>query len=123
MTPLDRVRALALALPDTTERESDGQVIFFVADQPFAQIRDGHQAGGHQGDGRLVVCVRTGDPDEQATLIDAAPSLYSPAAPVDGANWVAINPADEADWTAVEDRIARSWELVAPAGLLEAGGR
>lgn len=34
---------------------------------------------------------------------------------------VALN--DAADWTLVEDLIARSWELSAPAGLLEAGGR
>ena len=29
----------------------------------------------------------------------------------------------EVDWPLVEDRIAQSWELAAPAGLLEAGGR
>ena len=28
-----------------------------------------------------------------------------------------------ADWPLVEDRIARSWELAAPAARLEAGGR
>jgi len=27
------------------------------------------------------------------------------------------------DWQSVEDRVARSWELTAPPGLLEAGGR
>lgn len=27
------------------------------------------------------------------------------------------------DWQLVEDRVARSWELTAPTGLLEAGGR
>jgi hypothetical protein len=29
----------------------------------------------------------------------------------------------DVDWTLVEDRVARSWELNAPADLLEAGGR
>lgn len=29
----------------------------------------------------------------------------------------------DCDWQLVEDRVARSWELTAPPGLLEAGGR
>lgn len=39
----------------------------------------------------------------------------------DGA-WTDVT-LDGADWTLVEDRVARSWERVAPAALLEAGGR
>lgn len=35
----------------------------------------------------------------------------------------AIELGDDADWTLIEDRIARGWELAAPEGLLEAGGR
>jgi hypothetical protein len=35
----------------------------------------------------------------------------------------AIELGDGADWTLIEDRIARGWELAAPEGLLEAGGR
>lgn len=27
------------------------------------------------------------------------------------------------DWSAIEDRVAHAWELAAPDGLLEAGGR
>lgn len=41
----------------------------------------------------------------------------------DAEGWEDIDLAAEADWALVEDRIAHSWELVAPAGLLEAGGR
>jgi phosphoribosylglycinamide formyltransferase-1 len=44
--------------------------------------------------------VRTADADEEAV-------------PLDG----------DVDWQLAEDRVARSWELSAPAGLLEAGGR
>ena len=37
--------------------------------------------------------------------------------------WNAIDLAGDPDWPLVEDRLARSWELAAPGGLLEAGGR
>ncbi len=118
MTPLDRVRAAALALPETEERPSHGQPTFFVAGKQFAQFRD-----DHHGDGRTVVCVRTSGEDEQAMLIDAAPETYSRPAYLGPSGWVGVNLAGEADWPLVEDRIARSWELAAPAALLEAGGR
>ena len=72
----------------------------------------------------MVVCVRTSGDDEQAMLIEAAPGTYSRPAYLGQAGWVAIDLAGEAvDWALVDDRIARSWELAAPARLLEAGGR
>ena len=39
------------------------------------------------------------------------------------ADWASINLAGDLDWPMIEDRIAHGWELVAPRGLLEAGGR
>lgn len=118
-TPLDTVRAAALALPESEERLSHGQPTFFVAGKQFAQIRD-----DHHGDGLHVVCVRTGDADEQAMLIEANPAVYSRPAYLGPSDWVGINLAgDDVDWPLVEDRIARSWELAAPSRLLEAGGR
>lgn len=118
MTPFDRVRAVALDLPDTEERVSHGQTTFFVAGKQFAQLRD-----DHHGDGRRVVCVRTGGSDEQGILIESAPETYSKPAYLGTSGWVAMDLAGDVDWPLVEDRVARSWELAAPAALLEAGGR
>ncbi|GGB32774.1 phosphoribosylglycinamide formyltransferase [Sphingomonas metalli] len=117
-SPLSRVREIALLLPETEERTSHGQPTFFVAGRQFAQLRD-----DHHGDGRTVVCVKTSGSDEQAMLLDGAPSTYSRPAYLGPAGWVAIDLAGDPDWALVEDRIARSWELAAPARLLEAGGR
>ena len=115
--PLSRIRAAALALPETSERVSHGQPTFFVADKQFAQFRD-----NHHGDGRTVVCVRIGSPDEQAMLLEVAPETYSKPAYLP--SWLAINLVHpDTDWSHVGDRLARSWELAAPARLLEAGGR
>ncbi|EZP48836.1 MULTISPECIES: hypothetical protein [unclassified Sphingomonas] len=41
----------------------------------------------------------------------------------DDGGWSTMSLADDADWALIEDRIAHSWELAAPRGLLEAGGR
>jgi hypothetical protein len=114
---LDRVRAAALDLPETTEKLSHGQPTFFVAGKQFAQFRD-----NHHGDGRTVVCVKTSSLDEQAMLLEADPGTYSK--PADLPSWISINLAGvEIDWDHVADRIAQSWELAAPRRLLEAGGR
>lgn len=116
--PLARVREIALLLPGAEERESHGQPTFFVGGKQFAQLRD-----DHHGDGLTVVCVRTSGADEQAMLIEAAPEVYRKPAYLGASGWVSIDLSGDPDWTLVEDRVARSWELSAPAGLLEAGGR
>lgn len=114
----ERVRAVAMQLPEAEERESHGQPTFFVGGRQFAQVRD-----NHHGDGLTVVCVRTSGTDEQAMLIEAAPDVYSRPAYLGPAGWVGVRLGGDADWALIEDRIARSWELTAPARLLEAGGR
>ena len=117
-SPLDRIRAAALDLPEVEERESHGQPTFFVGERQFAQYRD-----DHHGDGLTVVCVRTADADEQAMLIEANPAVYGRPAYLGASGWVSMNLAGDVDWPLVEERIARSWELAAPRALLEAGGR
>lgn len=116
---VEKVRAAALDLPETTEKLSHGQPTFFVAGTQFAQFRD-----NHHGDGKTVVCVRTSNLDEQTMLIESDPDTYSRPAYLHHAGWVAINLAGpDVDWAHVADRIATSWELAAPRRLLEAGGR
>jgi len=116
---LAKLRAAALALPETEERLSHGQPTFFVAGKQFAQFRD-----QHHGDGMTVVCVKTSGPDEQAMLIEAEPSLYSRPAYLGPSGWISINLAGtDTDWVHVADWLARSWELAAPRRLIEAGGR
>ncbi|MGZ2411422.1 hypothetical protein ACUXST_000819 [Sphingomonas sp. F9_3S_D5_B_2] len=115
--PLDKIRETALELPETEERLSHGQPTFFVTGKQFAQFRD-----NHHGDGRTMVCVRIGSPDEQAMLLEANPETYSKPAYLP--SWVGISVAgNSVDWSLVADRIAASWELAAPRRLLEAGGR
>jgi hypothetical protein len=114
---LDRVRQIALELPETEERVSHDQPTFFVSGKQFAQFRD-----NHHGDGKTVVCVRVSSLDEQAMLLEVDPATYAKSAYLP--TWLSINVAgDTVDWDHVGDRIAASWELAAPRALLEAGGR
>lgn len=115
---LQRVRAIALDLPEAEERASHGQPTFFVGGKMFAQFRH-----DHHGDGRTIVAVKTADADEARSLIEVAPETYSRVAYF-RAEWVGMAIGfPDTDWQHVGDRVARSWELVAPARLLEAGGR
>ena len=114
---LAKLRALALALPESEERLSHGQPTFFVAGKQFAQFRD-----NHHGDGVTGVCVKTSGPDEQAMLIEAEPDLYSRPAYLGPSGWISINlaPADT-DWEHVGDWLRKSWQLAAPRRLVESG--
>ena len=114
---LDKVREIALALPEAEERPSHGQPTFFAAGKMFAQFRH-----DHHGDGRTIVAVKTSDAEEARMLIEAAPDRYSRVAYF-RAEWVGLALEGDVDWAHVDERIARSWELAAPRRLLEAGGR
>lgn len=114
---LARVRAIALQLPDTSERPSHDQPTFFVSGKMFAQFRH-----DHHGDGRTIVAVKTSSDDEATMLIEADPACYSRVAYF-RRDWLGLALNDGTDWQFIEDRIAQSWELAAPRALLEAGGR
>lgn len=117
---LERLRAVALALPETAERLSHGAPGFhIVKGKFFAYIWH-----DHHGDGETAVIVKTTGRDEQAMLVEADPGFYYIPAYLGASGWIAMRVgAPDTDWDRIGDRVAESWELVAPARLLEAGGR
>lgn len=118
--PLARVREIALALPEAAERPSHGSPAFHIENgRFFAYFRH-----DHHGDGETAVCVKTSGAEEQAMLIEHDSDAYFQPAYLGPSGWVALRvDRDDTDWDRVADRIATSWELVAPRRLLEAGGR
>lgn len=118
--PLTRVRALALALPETYEKLSHGSPGFFIEKgKAFAYFWH-----NHHDDGETIVVVKTSGREEQAMLIEADPDCYFSPPYLGPSGWVAMRlDRADADWDQVGDRIAQSWELVAPRRLLEAGRR
>jgi hypothetical protein len=83
-TPLDRVRAICLALPEVPERLSHGAPSYFVRDkETFVMFMD-----DHHGDGRLALWCAA-PPGAQAEIIDEDPDrFFRPPYVVTGAGWV-----------------------------------
>ena len=119
-TQLARVRDIALALPETAERLSHGSPGFHIEKGKFFA----YFWHDHHGDGETVVIVKTAGAEEQAMLIEMDPDCYFSPPYLGPSGWVAMRlDRDDTDWDRVADRIAASWEMVAPRRLLEMGGR
>ena len=117
---LERLRAVALALPGAAEKLSHGSPCFFIEKgRAFAYLWH-----NHHGDGETAVMVKTTGADEQEALIEADPALYFKPPYLGPSGWIAIRTdAPGTDWAQIGDRVAQSWEMVAPRRLLEMGGR
>jgi phosphoribosylglycinamide formyltransferase-1/phosphoribosylamine--glycine ligase/phosphoribosylglycinamide formyltransferase/phosphoribosylformylglycinamidine cyclo-ligase len=118
--PLQRVRDLALALPGTAERLSHGSPGWHIEKGKFFA----YFWHNHHSDGETVCIVKTSGREEQAQLIEMDPDCYFSPPYLGPSGWVAMRlDREDTDWDRIGDRIAISWEMVAPRRLLEAGGR
>lgn len=114
---LARVRSLALALPETDERESHGSPGFRVGGEKtgkfFAYFADQHHGTPH-----IALLVRTGSMDELLALVEDQPEVYFKPAYYGASGWVGIilnRPG--VDWDAVGEWLTRSWRGAAPKRL------
>ena len=111
---LNRVREIALGMPQADEVVSHGMPCFGIEKgKKFAWFtRD------HHGDGIIAVLVKTTAPDEQATLIEADPARYYRPAYF-GDDWVGIRlDLSDNDWDHIAGRLRASWRQIAPKKLL-----
>lgn len=117
---LDKLRAAALALPEAEEKLSHGMPAFLIRKGKMFAYFWHH----HHGDDVTAAIVKTSGPEEQAMLIEMESDLYYRPPYFGPSGWVGIHlDRPDTDWDRIADRIAISWELVAPRRLLEAGGR
>lgn len=114
---LARVRELALALPETHERESHGSPGFRVgaekAGKFFAYFADRHHGTPH-----ISLLVKTGGMDELESLVEAQPHAYHRPAYYGASGWIGVilnRPG--VDWDSVAEWLERSWRAVAPPRL------
>ncbi|MFM7350137.1 MAG: phosphoribosylglycinamide formyltransferase [Erythrobacter sp.] len=114
---LEQVRALALALPETDERESHGSPGFRVGGEKagkfFAYFSDQHHGTPH-----IAVLVRTGSMDELLNLVESQPEVYYKPAYYGASGWIGIilnRPG--VDWDEVAEWLQRSWRATAPKRL------
>lgn len=111
---LDKVRELALALPQTHERESHGSAGWRAGSEKsgkyFAYFNDQHHGSEH-----VAVLVKTGSMDELLDLVEAQPNAYFKPAYYGASGWIGVilnRPG--LDWNHVADWLERSWRCVAP---------
>jgi hypothetical protein len=109
--PLDRVRALCLALPGTSERLSHGEPTFFAGKRVFVMF-----AEDHHHDGRLAVWLPV-PPGMQESLIAADPATYFRPPYVGHRGWVGIVLGRVSD-DDLAFHVRTAWEMIAPKPLL-----
>ena len=114
---LAKVRSIALALPETHERESHGSPGFRVGPEKsgkyFAYFLDRHHGSDH-----IAVLVKTSGMDELLNLVETQPETYFKPAYYGASGWVGvILNREDVDWSHVAEWLGRSWRSVAPARL------
>jgi phosphoribosylglycinamide formyltransferase-1/phosphoribosylamine--glycine ligase/phosphoribosylglycinamide formyltransferase/phosphoribosylformylglycinamidine cyclo-ligase len=117
---LQRIRAICMTFPEAAEKLSHGSPAFFIEKgKVYAYFWH-----NHHGDGHTAALVKTSGREEQAMLVEMDPDFYHIPPYLGPSGWIGMElNGDATDWQRVEDRIAMSWEMVAPRRLLEAGGR
>lgn len=108
---LARVRKLALALPETSERLSHGEPAWFVAGKLFATWED-----HHHGDPIVGLWVK-GAEGQQQVLVAAEPQRYYRPKYVGHKGWIGVHMDADVDWPMVAELLRESWRMTAPKKL------
>ncbi len=106
-SPIERVRAICLALPEATERLSHGEPTFFVGKRVFTMF-----ANNHHDDGHVAVWLPVPE-GMQPMLIEADPEKFYKPPYVGVRGWVGIELA-EIDDEEMRHHIQTAWRLIAP---------
>jgi hypothetical protein len=111
--PVARLRAICLALPETTERASHGEPCFFVRDKKqFVSVDDHH----HGADRLAFWCAAP--PGAQEALIAADPDRFFRPPYVGHRGWVGVRIDTEPDWDEVAEIVRDAYRQVAPKKLI-----
>jgi hypothetical protein len=117
-SPLERVRELCLALPETNERLSHGSPCWFIRDKRcFVMYLD-----DHHGDGRLALWCAAPEGMQRA-LVDSAPEHYFVPPYVGHRGWLGVRLDRDLAWDEIAGAIEDAWLEVAPKRLVEAFAR
>jgi predicted DNA-binding protein (MmcQ/YjbR family) len=108
--PMEQLRAICLALPEATERETWGEATFRVREKIFAM------AGNGNGRGRWAVACKA-RPGLQGALVDTAPTRFYVPPYVGPKGWIGIYLGDETDWDELADLVEESYRMTAPKRL------
>ncbi len=112
--PLERLRALCLALPEATERLSHGEPTWFVQGKKTFVM----YANQHHDDVLAFWCAA---PDgAQEVLVANDPDRFFRPPYVGHRGWLGVRLDVPVDWDEIADLVTASYRLVAPKKLLAA---
>jgi hypothetical protein len=111
---LERVRAICLGLPETTERPSHGAPTFLVrGKRPFVMVMT-----DHHGDGRFALWCAAPD-GMQRVLAEAEPERFFVPPYVGHRGWLGVRLDRGFDWDELAGILEDAFAEVAPARLVE----
>ena len=106
--PIDRLRAICLALPESYEEVTWSDATFRVRKKIFASASD-HGT-------KTTVALKTSR-EEQVALLASGGPFYRPAY-VGSKGWIGIDlTSPDVDWSDVSELVRESFRLIAPKGL------
>jgi hypothetical protein len=109
--PLDRLRAICLALPEAAEKETWGEATFRIRDKIFVL----HIAA----DGSFWCKAPRGAQD---ILVGAAPERFFVPPYLGHKGWIGVRLTRQTDWDEITDLVGRSFRMTAPKRLLAQSG-
>lgn len=112
--PLEKLRKLCLALPETTERISHGEPTWFIRGKKVFVMYSDH----HHNDRLGFVCAA---PDgAQEMLVGTDPERFYVPAYVGHRGWLGVYlDVPGVDWDEIADLVVEAYRVVAPKRLQE----
>ena len=105
-TPIDRLRAICLALPETSEKLAWGEPTWRVRGRLFAQLDDHHHGAEH-----LAVWLPA-PLGEQEALVAADPARFFRPPYVGVRGWVGVRIDGRPDWKLVSRLVEQAYHCV-----------
>jgi len=106
--PLDLLRRICLALPETEERQTWGDPTFRIRNKIFAMAKS--------GESRLSLWCKA-PPGSQMVLVGADSARFFVPPYVGHKGWIGVRLDDGTDWAEVEAIVRRSYRMTAPKRL------
>jgi hypothetical protein len=110
--PLEKVRKIIAAWPETAERLSHGAPTWWGGKKTFASF-----ANNHHGDGRVALWCKASF-DQQAELVEQDPEIFFVPPYVGPSGWIGIRLDRDVDWDTVASLLEEGYRLVAPRRAL-----
>ena len=115
LTPLDRLRAICLSLPEVTERLSHGAPTWFVRGKTTFVTY--WETGHHADQFPHLWCAAP--PGVQQELVETEPARFFRPPYVGGRGWIGVRLDGRVDWNEIGAILEEAYRVVAPKGLVQ----